>query len=671
MTASKPFAPGAGDSAGPAGPVPDPAFSPGYMDRSASPLQDFYTYAAGNWLRSNPVPSDKSRWGAFNELQERTFEVLHEILERARSVSGASIPGPLRQVGDFYASAMETDRLETLQFTPLDAERAAIDRVESPVELFRVLAQLHATGTSGLFHAFAPADEKDSGHYALYLYQGGLSLPTREYYLDEKFAAIRESYRDHLARMFGLWGVPAERAKADAATVLAIETELATASRSRTELRDRIKNYNRVGTPDLAPSWPGLPLAEYLAGIGGPVPSYLVVGQPEFLSSLERMLKARPLSDWKVYLRWHLLHACALYLHDRAEAEDFDFFHRKLLGQQTPEPRWRRAALVIDQLLGEALGRIYVEEHFPPAARAKMDEMVRFISATFRDRLSRLGWMSDETRHQALAKFDRFRALIGHPDRFRDYTSVRVERGDFLGNVRRAAAFEFHRQNARIGGPVDRNEWEMTPQTVNAYYEPTQNQIVFPAGILQPPFFDPSLDDAVNYGGIGAVICHEITHGYDDQGRRSDADGNLRDWWTEKDAAEFGARAKEIVRLYEIGEVLPGLHVNGELTLGENIADFGGVSIAFEALRRDLSEHPEKRREIDGLTPEQRFFVSWAQVWRCNYTEAELRRRLVLDPHAPARYRAVTPLMNFGPFHEAFGSPGAGPSGRTELVRIW
>ncbi len=653
------------------GPVPDPAFSPDHMDRSASPVQDFYTYAAGHWLRSNPVPSDKSRWGAFNELGERTIHVLHEILERARQESEAAPPGARRQVAEFYASAMDTGRLESLRFDPLNGDRTAIERIGTTAELLRVLVQLHSSGVPGLFQSFVAADERDSQRYALHLYQGGLSLPTREYYLNDDFARLRAAYREHVARMFGLWGRPPMEADAAAGTVVAIETELATSSRTRTELRDRVKNYHRRTSSELISSWPDLHLFDYLVGAGANHLPYAVVGQPEFLSAVERMVREHPLSDWKTYLLWHLLHAHAPFLHAKAEAEDFDFFHRQLLGQATPEPRWRRAVVVIDQCLGEALGEIYIGERFPPSARTRMEEMVRFISETFRDRLARLDWMSEATRKQALAKFDRFRPLIGHPHRFRDYSSVRVDRGDLLGNIRRAAAFEFRRQFDRIGGPVDRDEWGMTPPTVNAYYESTQNQIYFPAGILQPPFFNPSMDDAVNYGGIGAVISHEITHGFDDQGRRSDADGNLRDWWTEADAREFQVRAKEIVSLYEAGEPLPGLHVNGELTLGENIADFGGVSIAFEALERDLAAHPEKRRSIDGLTPEQRFFISWAQIWRANYTEPELRRRLVLDPHAPSRYRAVTPVMNFGPFYEAFGPREADPSRRSEFVRIW
>ncbi|MGI0070475.1 MAG: M13 family metallopeptidase [Thermoplasmata archaeon] len=640
------------------------------MDASVSPSRDFYQYAAGSWLRSNPVPPDKTRWSAFGELQERTFFLLQRILEQAREGSGASPRGPRHQVGEFYASALDTPRLEELRHRPLESDRAAIERIDSPLDLVKTVAALHAAGLPALFHSFADPDLKESTRYALYLVQGGLSLPNREYYLAEEFARLRDAYRVHIGRMLAQWGGSPEAADAGARTVLTIETELATASRTQTALRDLEKNYARWDVAKLDSTWPGLHLREYLDRLGAGGIPYVVVGQEEFFSALERLLADRPLADWRVYLRWNLLHESAPYLHEAAESEDFDFFHRRVLGQATPEPRWKRAAVAVDQYLGEALGQLYVDEHFPPAARAKMAEMVRFLCEVFHDRLEKLDWMTEPTRRKALEKFDRFVAHIGHPETFRDYSSVTISRDDLWGNVRRATAFEVHRRFARLGGPVDRSEWGMSPPTVNAYFEPTQNQIFFPAGILQPPFFDPAMDDAVNYGGIGAVIGHEITHGYDDQGRKSDADGNLRDWWTEEDAREFADRAQKVVRLYEAGEPLPGLHVNGELTLGENIADFGGVSIAFEALQRTLAEHPERRQVLDGLTPEQRFFLSWAQVWRTNYTEPELRRRLIVDPHAPGRYRAVVPLENFPAFHDAF-RPGSHSVLVEPDVRIW
>ncbi|HTT26477.1 MAG TPA: M13 family metallopeptidase, partial [Thermoplasmata archaeon] len=381
----------------------------------------------------------------------------------------------------------------------------------------------------------------------------------------------------------------------------------------------------------------------------------------------------RSLAEWRTYLRWHLLTDSAPYLHDAAEAENFAFFHRTLLGQQEPEPRWKRAARVIDMTLGEALGKLYVDAHFPPEARRRMRALVDDLRAVFRGRLERLAWMTPATRQKALSKFDRFTAKIGHPEVFRDYSAVRVDPSDYLGNVRRAATFEVRRQTGRIGKPVDRREWHMTPPEVNAYFDPTQNEIVFPAGILQPPFFDLTMDDAVNYGAIGAVIGHEITHGYDDQGRKFDAEGNLADWWSSEDAQEFDRRAQRIVEEYNAFEALPGVHVNGELTMGENIADVGGVSIAYEALQRRLAADPAQRRNVDGFTPEQRFFLSFAQVWRQNVKEADLRRRLTVDPHSPARFRAVGALTNLPEFYAAFGVRAGAPMWRPEdrRVAIW
>ncbi len=657
--------------AGPrASPDPDAfgcAFSVQWMDTGVPPAEDFYRYAAGTWLKNNPVPSDKTSWDAFGELQERTLDLLRGILERSASAPAGSTQSLRRQVGDFYASAMNTDHLEAVRFRPLEALRASIENVRDGRELAGAIAALHSYGIPGLFQCVAEPDLKESTRYALYFWQAGLSLPNREYYLAEEFAQIRGAYRAHVARMFTLWGVPSDLAETRARTVLEIETELARASRTPAELRQLEKNYSRREVEELNSTWPALHLERLLADLGlGPLP-FVVVGQPEFFDALHGSLMRRPLADWKALLSWNLLHTSAPQLHEEVEAEDFAFFHRALLGQVSPEPRWKRATRMVDAGLGEALGQLYVEEQFPPSARERMDEMVRYLSAVFHDRLEKLDWMTEATRRAAIDKFDRFVAHIGHPATFRDYSSVSIDPGDLWGNVRRAAEFEVRRRLARVGGRVDRFEWMMTPPTVNAYFDPTQNQIFFPAGILQPPFFDPTVDDAVNFGAIGAVIGHEITHGYDDQGRKSDADGNLRDWWTSDDAQEFAKRAEQVVRRYEVGEPFPGVHVNGSLTLGENIADFGGVSIAFEALQRKLSENGDEQRPIDGLTPEQRFFISWAQIWRSNYTSAELRRRLLVDPHSPGRYRAVVPLENLPAFREAFG---LNLKERTP-VRIW
>jgi putative endopeptidase len=503
--------------------------------------------------------------------------------------------------------------------------------------------------------------------------QGGLSLPDRDYYLKDSFATQREAYREHVKKMFELLGERPEAAAAHAVTVLELETALAKASRTRVELRDPNKNYNKFDTATLIAASPAMPWKLYLSDRDLASIPYAIVGQPEFLEAVNQLLRQRPLADWKVYLSWHLLHASAPFLPYAVEEENFNFFQKTLSGQQEPEPRWKRASHVIDRSIGEALGQLYVEKYFPPAAKARMLELVNNLKTVFRDHLDKVAWMTDATRVKALAKFNRFSQKIGYPDHFRDYSSIKIRRDDYLGNVRRAAAFEEHREIARVGKPVDKTEWGMTPPTVNAYFNPLQNEIVFPAGILQPPFFDPTMDDAVNYGGIGVVIGHEITHGYDDEGRKFDADGNLNEWWTDADAKAFEARAEKVVREYDGFEPLPGLPVNGKLTLGENIADLGGVTIAFDALERALAQDPSKRKTIDGFSPEQRFFISFAQIWRTNIRDAEARRLVTVDPHSPGQFRAVGPLMNFQPFYDAFGIKPGDPMWRAPDVRavIW
>jgi putative endopeptidase len=650
-----------------------PRFSVDYMDRSVDPTEDFYGYATGTWRRNNPVPADKAIWGGFTELIERNFVLLRALLESAQSDASAAPASPRRQVGDFYASALDQARRESVGFAPIRAQLEQIARIETVPELVHVVAALHDSGVAPFFQPFVHPDRRNSAVYAFYVYQGGIGLPDREYYLAKEFEAQRLGYEAHIGRMFRLLGDSSSSASSEAAVILSIETDLARASRSATELRDDVKNHHPFPVAELTTRFPGFPWTEYLADRRAGSIGYIVFGQPEFFTALETLLAQRPLTDLKVYLRWHVLHAIASYLQPAVEREDFEFYHRVLQGQPEPEPDWKLAARTIDENLGEALGALYVERHFPPEARARMGELVSDLRAVFRDRLRGLDWMTEPTRQKALAKFDRFTTKIGHPDRFRDYSSVVIRREDYAGNWQRAVAFEVHRQMARIGGTVDRSEWGMTPQTVNAYFSPTQNEIVFPAGILQPPFFDATMDDAVNYGAIGAVIGHEITHGYDDQGRRFDAEGNLGDWWSEADAREFEARAKVVVDEYSRQEGLPGVFVNGELTLGENIADFGGVSLAYEALQRRLSADPSRRIAVDGLTPEQRFYLSWAQVWRQNCREPERRRRLTVDPHSPGDIRAVTPAVLHPHFSEAF--PAKGPPAHASTappkVRIW
>jgi putative endopeptidase len=642
------------------------------MNPTIEPGADFYHYADGTWLKNNPVPADKSRWGAFAELQERNWFLIHGILDETLTHPVQS-NSPVQKVADFYRSATDTNKLEQLGFKPIEPDLKRIAELKSTDELSRLLADFQAHGIGAGFGRSATPDAKNSSVYAFYVSQGGLGLPDRDYYLSDRFGKQREAYVGHMVKMFSLIGQDPASAKANAATVLEMETALAKASKSRVDLRDPIANYHKMPVADLLRECPDLSFKMYLSESGlGNLPE-VIVRQPEFFRAFDELSRTRSLDDWKTYLRWHLLRATAPYLHAAAENEAFAFYGKVLRDQESQEPRWQRAAHMIDSEIGEALGQLFVEKYFPPAARTRMNELVDNLKAVFKDRLQKVDWMTDSTRAKALAKFERFTQKIGHPEKFRDYSSVEIRPDDLLGNVQRAEVFETRRTLGRVGEPVDRSEWHMTPGTVNAYFNPLQNEIVFPAGILQPPFFDMEMDDAVNYGGIGVVIGHEITHGYDDQGRKYDAEGNLNDWWTEADAKAFEARAQKVVEQFDAYEPLPGLHVNGKLTLGENIADLGGASIAYEALQRALAKDPSKRKKIDGLTPEQRFFLSFSQVWRTNCKEAELRRLITVDPHSPGQFRAIGAPVNLQEFYQAFGiQTGAAMWRATELrAKIW
>ncbi len=639
-----------------------PAFSIDYLDQSVSPATNFYHFAAGSWLKNNPVPADKARWASFSELAERNWYLIHEILDSA-AVDAKSLPqnSPRREVGNFYASAMDTNRIEKLGAKPLKADLKKIDHIKSTKDLFAVLADFHQRGIGGMFGIGFGPDSKNSSIYAVQLEQGGLSLPDRDYYLKDSFADKLKQYHDHVKTMFTLLGEKGDVATADADTVIAVETALAKASRSRVDLRDPNKNYNKFTTDELTAKTPAILWNSFFTDLELAPPAYEIVGQPEYFDALNQMVQTRPLSDWKTYLRWHLLNGSASYLSSAFENEHFNFYGKVLSGQLEQEPRWKRAAHILDGSIGEALGQLYVEKCFPPEAKARMQALVENLKAVFHDRIERVTWMTDETKAKALAKFATFTQKIGYPDKFRDYSSVVIQRDDLLGNVRRTDAFEARREIARVGKTVDRTEWGMTPETVNAYYNPEVNEIVFPAGILQPPFFDISMDDAVNYGAIGVVIGHEMTHGFDDQGRKFDGNGNLNEWWTPADSAAFDARAQKVIDEYSGFEALPGLHVNGKLTIGENLADLGGVNISYEALQRALAKDPASRKNIDGFTPEQRFFISFAQVWRTNIREAEAQRLITVDPHSPGQFRAYGPLLNFQPFYDAFNIPPGSP----------
>ncbi len=643
-----------------------PRFSTEFIDHSIDPLEDFYRYSNGKWIDGHPIPPEKSFWGSSVELVEWNRYILGMILEE--SALGDDHDPLRKQVGKFYLSAMDTETIEKIRFKPIDPFIERIEQIGTKEEILNVVAELHRQGISMFFSFDSSPDDKNSDYYAFRLSQGGISLPNRDYYLEEPFDNVRKQYREHISKMFRLYGIPEKEADSFSQAVYGIEERMAKSSRTPVELRDPEKNYNPVHFNRISEISSHIDFRSYFQRISLPEVPYVIVGQPEFFAGLGELLESTPLEDWKVYLKWKVIHFAAPYLHSEVENENFDFYNRKLFGQPEPEKRWKQAVSIVDMQIGEALGKLYVEQEFGEESRKRIAIMVDDLKEVFAEKLKKLDWMSEETKQKALEKFSKFRAKIGYPSRFIDYSSVEIREDDYIGNVMRANAFEFHREISRIGSPVDRELWYMTPPTVNAYFSPTENEIVFPAGILQPPFFDPELDDAVNYGSLGGTIAHEITHGFDDEGRKYDAKGNLREWWTEEDASAFLLRAKEVVALYGSQEVLPGVQVNGELTLGENIADLGGVSIAYEALERHLEKHPELRKNIDGFTPEQRFYLGWSQSWRSSIRDEALKWQVSNDPHSPDNLRGDLPARVHHRFEEHFRA--ISKKGKTGVGRI-
>jgi putative endopeptidase len=617
------------------------------------PGDDFYQYVNGNWIRSNPIPPEYSRWGAFPKLRDDNLEKLRQILE-GLDQSNAALDADSRKIRDLYKTAMEEGRLERQGAKPLAATLDRIAKIGSTDELLVLLGQLHTGGVPAIFSFAVAQDERHSDQYAAHLRQGGLGLPERGYYLGgtDDSKKIKGEYREHVAKMLVLLGDSAEAASAGADAVLAIETKLAESSRTPVQLRDREAQYNKKTLAELALLTPNLNWERYLKSIEVAGVSDVIVGQPEFFTRVNEMLASVPIEQWRAYLRWHVIHSTAAYLSSPFEKENFRFYSEVLRGVKQQQPRWKRSVMAIDGLMGEALGRLYVQKYFAPDAKRRMDELVKNVLAVYRERIESRDWMSAETKKQALAKLAMFMPKIGYPDKWRDYSGLHIDTESYVQNVMRAEAFATRYRLSRLGKPVDRGEWQMTPPTVNAYYNSTMNEIVFPAGILQPPFFDPTADDAVNYGAIGAVIGHEITHGFDDQGSRSDGAGNLKDWWTPEDRAKFTALADRLVKQYDACIAVDDLHVNGKLTLGENLADLGGISISYAAYQKSLNGKPAP--VIDGFTGPQRFFIGFAQIWRGSIRDADQRLQLRTDPHSPAQFRTLVPLSNVKAFYEAF-----------------
>jgi putative endopeptidase len=647
------------------------AIDPKNLDTSVKPQDNFFQYAVGGWMKANPIPNDHSTWGSFNVVNDNNQVVLHTIIEKAAAQKDADFITKL--VGDFYFSGMDLATANRLGAAPLKPEFDAIAAVQTPADLSAEVARLNRIGVGVCFVLASEQDPKNSAMVIAGQGQGGLGLPDRDYYLrdDDRSKKLREAYVAHVARMLVLAGEPADAAAAESQAVMRLETALAKGSKPAADLRDPVANYHKMPLADVEKLTPHFGWDAYLAGMGLPAPDAIDIGQPEFDQALDAQLAATPVADWKAYFKWHLVHGNARYLSSPFVDENFAFYGTTLSGTPKMRERWKRIVGMVDEQAGEALGQLYVANAFPPESKARMLKLVANLRSALHDRIEHLEWMDEPTRAAALRKLDAFNVKIGYPDKWIDYSSLVIDRGPFVVNMLRANEFNVKRDLAKVGKPVDRTVWGITPPTVNAYYDPTMNEIVFPAGILQPPFFDASADDAVNYGAIGAVIGHEMTHGFDDEGRQFDPKGNLSDWWTPESAKRFKERSTGIVKQFSGYAVFDDLHVNGELTQGENIADLGGIKLAYTALHKELAEHPQGR--IDGFTPEQRFFISFAIVWHENIRPEALRLQVNTDPHSPPQFRVNGPLSNLDEFAEAFSVPEGSPMRRSaaDRVTIW
>ena len=643
------------------------------VDKTCKPCEDFYNYANGEWLKRNPVPAAYPSWGRFNELAERNRDELRGILESAAADSKQTAGSNQQKIGDFYASCMDEKQINAAGAKPLDPEFGRIAAIRSVADLQAEVGRLQSVGVRALFDFGSTQDMKDSTRVIGGADQGGLGLPDRDYYTktDDKSKQVREQYQDHIAKMLALVGDDAAKAGVEAKTILDLETKLAEASLTNVERRDPGKTYHKMSRPELQKLTPNWSWDAYFQQIGYTNIDSVDVSAPKFFETMSRELKEVPVGDWKTYLRWHLVNSAAPWLSQPFVDEDFNFKGRVLQGTKELLPRWKRCVSATDRQLGEALGQIYVEKYFPPRAKARAQEIVGHLIDALQDDLQTLAWMGPATRQQALLKLSKFTRKIGYPDKWRDYSAYRVDRTSYAANQMRGAEFSFKRDLNKIGKPVDRNEWQMTPPTVNAYYDSEMNEIVFPAGILQPPFFDPDADDASNYGGMGAVIGHEMTHGFDDQGRKFDADGNLRDWWTPEDEKNFNERAECVKTQFESYKVQDDLHENGDLVLGESIADLGGLNIAYRALQKEVGN--KRPPAIGGLTPEQRFFLAFTQIWAASDRPEFERLMLNTNPHPLARLRAIAPPSNMPAFAQAFGCKDGDAMVRAAAMRcqIW
>jgi len=625
-----------------------------YLDTSVRPQDDFYRYVNGKWLDTTPIPADKSRIGAFSKLDDDAQVALRAIIEAAAKDPNRAAGSEAQKIGDLYASFMDEAKLEELGLKPLHEMLAQVDSISDKKDIPALIGKLGLLSVDAPIAPGIHQDNKDSTKYIVDIGQSGLGLPDRDYYLKADDAKMKETlakYQAHVSKMLELAGDAS--APSEAAAIVALETALAQVQWTKVENRDPQKTYNKVELARLAALAPGFDWKRYLvaAGFDGKV-DYLIISQPTYLTGFAKVLSDTPLAVWKSYFRFRVLSAFAPFLSKAFVDESFAFYGTALSGVPENRPRWKRGVSLVERSIGEGLGKLYVEKYFPPASKARMEALVSNLLKAYQQSIETLDWMSPQTKQEARQKLARFTPKIGYPKKWRDYSSMTFTASDLIGNVLRASEFEYNRNVNKLGKPIDRDEWGMTPQTVNAYYNPELNEIVFPAAILQPPFFNPAADDAVNYGGIGAVIGHEISHGFDDQGSQYDGEGNLRDWWTKDDHAKFAEKTQALIAQYAAQEPVPNYHVNGELTLGENIADNSGLAIAFKAYQ--LSLGGKKAPVIDGFTGEQRLYMGWAQVWRGKVRENEAIRRIKTDPHSPPAVRGSATLENQPGFFAAF-----------------
>lgn len=641
------------------------------IDNNIRPQDNFYRYVNGKWLTSAEIPDDKTAIGAFYELRDNADDDVKAIIEELSARQYLAPGSDEQKVGDLYNSFIDQTTREKLGLQPITPLLNEIKQLTNTSELMAFFARNQAKGITTPMYLYISIDAKNSASYAAHIWQYGLALPDRDYYLEdnERFVKLRQDYVTHISNIYHIAGLP--NGENAAKTILNIETEIAKIHWDKVQTRDSLKRYNKFATNELSTLSSHIDWPAYLAGLGAEKESHIIINQPDFIENFGKLLHTISIADWQQYLTFHTISSYASYLTAALDAENFDFFARKLDGLQKQKPQWKRGVKLVNNHLGEVIGKIYVGRHFKPEAKTRMVDLVENLRKAYGESINNLTWMSAETKQQAQVKLAAFTPKIGYPDKWQDYSSLEIKPDTLVQNVINSGVFAHQQDLAKLGGPIQKWEWHMTPQTVNAYYSPPANEIVFPAAILQPPFFNMAADDAVNYGGIGAVIGHEMGHGFDDQGSKYDANGNLRNWWTEQDLAEFTRRGKNLVTQYNNYQVFNDLNINGELTLGENIGDLSGLTIAYKAYKASLNGKPAP--VIDGLTGDQRFFLGFAQIWRNKIVEKSLRNRVATDPHAPGEFRAIGALSNHDAFYQAFDvKPGDGmyiaPDKR---VHIW